>query len=421
MASISRDANGTRRIQFVAKDGKRKAIRLGKVTQRQAETVQVKVEHLHAATFTGHPLDAETAKWVADLDDKLANKLALVGLIPKREETHSTLGAFIDSYLISRRDIKPRTRVSLMQVRGNLVGYFGENKPLRDITPGDADEWRRWLLTREKPLGDNTVRRFAGRAKQLFRAAQRKRAIAENPFGEMRDCTVRANKAREYFVSLEDAVKVLEACPDHEWRLIFSLARFGGLRTPSESLSLRWNDVDWERCRLLVHSPKTEHHEGKETRWIPLFPELREHLEVAFDCAPEGTEFVITRYRDGNQNLRTHMLRIIKRAGLKAWPKLFQNLRSTRETELAEIYPLHVVTAWLGNSQLIAAKYYLQVTDAHFDKAAQQHAVSPRNETHLGHEGLRFSKTCHSLRDNAICSVAEAGIEPARPFRDPGF
>ena len=237
----------------------------------------------------------------------------------------------------------------------------------------------------------------------------------------MRDCTVRANKAREYFVSLEDAVKVLEACPDHEWRLIFSLARFGGLRTPSESLSLRWNDVDWERCRLLVHSPKTEHHEGKETRWITLFPELREHLEVAFDCAPEGTEFVITRYRDGNQNLRTHMLRIIKRAGLKAWPKLFQNLRSTRETELAEIYPLHVVTAWLGNSQLIAAKYYLQVTDAHFDKAAQQPAVLPRNETHLGHEGLRFSKTCHSLRDNAICSVAEAGIEPARPFRDPGF
>lgn len=300
--------------------------------------------------------------------------------------------------------------------------YFGENKPLRDVTAGDADEWRRWMMTK---LGDNSVRRRAGRAKQLFRAAQRKRVIAENPFGDMRDCTVRANKARQYFLSLEDAAKVLKACPDHEWRLIFALARFGGLRTPSETLSLRWSDVDWERGRLLIHSPKTEHHEGKETRWIPLFPELREHLETAFDRAAEGADFIITRYRDAEQNLRTHMLRIIKRAGLTAWPKLFQNLRSTRETELVETYPLHVVTAWLGNSQLVAAKHYLQVTDEHFEraaqKAAQQPSASSRTETQLGCDGLRFAKTCGTMRGSSMRTVAEAGIEPARPFRDPGF
>ena len=425
MASISRDSNGTRRIQFVARDGKRKAIRLGNVTQKQAETVLLKIEHLVAASFTGHPLDADTAKWVSDRDDKFADKLARVGLIPKREETHGRLGEFIDDYLAGRTDIKPRTRTCLLQVRSNLVAYFGENKPLRDITPGDADEWRRWMLSPEKKLGDNTVRRRAGRAKQLFRAAQRKRVILDNPFADMRDCTVRANKTREYFLSRGDVAKVLKACPDHEWRLIVVLARFGGLRTPSETLLLRWSDVDWERGRLLIHSPKTEHHEGKEFRWIPLFPELREDLEAAFDRASEGAEFVITRYRDAEQNLRTHFLRIINRAGLKPWPKLFQNLRATRETELAETNPIHVVTAWMGHSQLIAAKHYLQVTDEHYEraaqKAAQQPAASPRNETHLGNDGLRFAKTCHSLRDAAICTVAEAGIEPARPFRNPGF
>lgn len=209
MASISRDTNGTQRIQFVAKDGKRKAIRLGRVTQKQSETVLLKVEHLVAATFTGHPLDAETAKWVADRDEEFADKLARVGLIPKREETHCRLGEFIDDDLAGRTDIKPRTRTCLLQVRSNLVEYFGENKPLREIAPGDAGEWRRWMLTGEKKLGDNTVRRRAGRAKQLFRVAQRKRVIAENPFADMRDCTVRANKTREDFMSLEDAAKVL--------------------------------------------------------------------------------------------------------------------------------------------------------------------------------------------------------------------
>ncbi len=38
---------------------------------------------------------------------------------------------------------------------------------------------------------------------------------------------------------------------------------------------------------------------------------------------------------------------------------------------MTETFPLHVVTAWLGNSQLIAAKHYLQVTDSHFQEAAQ--------------------------------------------------
>ena len=64
------------------------------------------------------------------------------------------------------------------------------------------------------------------------------------------------------------------------------------------------------------------------------------------------------------------MTRIVEQAGIKPWPKIFQNLRSTRETELAETYPIHVVCAWLGNSQPVAAKHYLQVTDDHFAHAA---------------------------------------------------
>ena len=72
------------------------------------------------------------------------------------------------------------------------------------------------------------------------------------------------------------------------------------------------------------------------------------------------------------QNLRSTFLKIIKRAGLKAWPKLFQNLRSTRETELAETFPLQAVTAWIGNSQLVAAKHYLQLRDEHFDRTSSE-------------------------------------------------
>jgi hypothetical protein len=104
-------------------------------------------------------------------------------------------------------------------------------------------------------------------------------------------------------------------------------------------------------------------------RTIPLFPELRRYLEEAWD--PEAV-YVITRYRDTNNNLRTPFERIVYKAGLTPWPKLFQNLRATRETELAEQFPMHVVCEWIGNSQAVAAKHYLQVTDEHFADATSK-------------------------------------------------
>lgn len=91
---------------------------------------------------------------------------------------------------------------------------------------------------------------------------------------------------------------------------------------------------------MTVRSPKTEHHAGGESRVVPLFPELRPLLEAVFDEAEPGTEYVITRYRNTNANLRTQLERILHRAGVNPWPKPFHNLRATRETELAETFPL---------------------------------------------------------------------------------
>jgi hypothetical protein len=68
---------------------------------------------------------------------------------------------------------------------------------------------------------------------------------------------------------------------------------------------------------------------------------------------------------------RTTFRKIIERTGLNPWPRLFQNLRSTRETELLNDFPLHVATAWIGNSQLVAARHDLQVTDDHFGEATR--------------------------------------------------
>ena len=111
-------------------------------------------------------------------------------------------------------------------------------------------------------------------------------------------------------------------------------------------------------------------------RVIPLFPELRPYLEKVRDEAQQGADAlssspVITRFRDRNANLRTQLLRTIANAELSPWPKLFQNLRASRATELAAEYPGHVAAAWMGHSTKVAQKHYWQVTDADFDRAAR--------------------------------------------------
>jgi len=84
--------------------------------------------------------------------------------------------------------------------------------------------------------------------------------------------------------------------------------------------------------------------------------------------APAETEFVQTRYsHDGN--ILTTLNKIVVRAGLKPWPKLMQNLRATRETELLAHYPAKDVTSWLGNSPAVANKHYAMTMQASFDRA----------------------------------------------------
>ena len=375
MASISKDPNGRKRVLFVNGDGERKTIRLGKMSLPDAREVKSKVEAILSANISRRAFDNPTAAWVADIPDSLAAKLAQVGLIPRRDQRkHSSLEDFVEAYIVRRTDdVSPHTQRIWRQTKRNLTAFFGTDKPIAEITRGDATDWRLSLVSRG--LADATVRKHCGFAKHFFAQAVNHELIKGNPFARLVSSPV-GNELRQYFVSRDETAKVLDEAPDAEWRLIIALSRYGGLRCPSEHLSLTLDDVDWERGRVHITSPKTARHAGHESRVIPLFPELRPYLEAVFDAAPPGTKHFITRYRDAGSNLRTHMTRLVKRAGMEPWPRIFHNLRSSRQTELEETFPTHVVCKWIGNSPQVARKHYLQMTDEHFERALEGGAKS---------------------------------------------
>ncbi len=386
----------------------------------------MRVESLVSAAITGS-MDDETSRWLAGLDDRTHGRLAAVGLVTPRERGNATLGKLLGAFFDTLA-VKPGTATTYKQTRRALTEHFGDGKPLSNIAALDGDRWRQAMS--DAGLADATISKRVKTARQIFRQSVRWKMLAENPFADVKAGS-QTNRARMHFIGPEDAQKVLDACPDAQWRLLFALSRYGGLRCPSEHLMLKWADVDWENNRILIHSPKTEHHDGGDCRFLPLFPELRPYLLDVFEQADEGTEYVVTRCRDSKANLRTQMQRIIKRAGVKPWPRLFHNLRSTRQTELSEKFPSHVVCAWLGNSRAVAQDHYLQVTDAHFARAvkeptekaahnpAQSAAVTsgmgekpsaPQNEDRPELPGDTSAYTyLHGMH------VTPAGFEPASP------
>ena len=114
-----------------------------------------------------------------------------------------------------------------------------------------------------------------------------------------------------------------------------ALARIGGLRCPSELQQLRWSDVHWTENRFLVHSPKTERHEGHRERLVPLFPELRTELERHYSLdETKGNEFVIQGLQNSCWNLHPAFQAIAKRAGLGKIIRPFDNMRMSRSNEV---------------------------------------------------------------------------------------
>jgi len=151
-----------------------------------------------------------------------------------------------------------------------LIEFFGDVE-LRTITAGGADDYSRWLLEQVAPT---TAQKECQIAAQFLRHAFRKRLIAENPFVGVSVGTA-TNDERRKFIARDVVAKVLDACPNWQWRTVVVLARYGGLRCTSEVALLKWSDIHWDIERFTVTSPKTKRY-GKATRVVPLFAEVCE-------------------------------------------------------------------------------------------------------------------------------------------------
>ncbi len=450
MASISRDKNGTKRLIFKDHNGKSHTVRLGKVNEKKAELAKSRVEAITSAKIIGISLDAETSHWLANIGNDLHAKLAKTGIISPRLTT--ALGSFCNQYL-DKVKAKASTKRTMKQTTDGLVKYFGGDINPKSITIEMVEGFAESM--RQARLSPSTIDKRLKTARQVFNAMIRAKLLDVNPFTEVK-VTPTINEERNVYVERERVEKIIDSIADPEWKLIVGLSRYCGLRAPSEILTLTWDCILWDKKRIVVKSPKTEHYEGKDSRVIPMFEGIIPLLEAVYERAePGGSPFVIARRRglfdqltDGrNTNLGTLFKKYILHAGETPWPKPFHAMRASLETDLlndGRVKP-HTIARWLGHSIQIALKHYARIKDQDYEimtddmknvtPNATDDALSPNTPppTSRSKASQKASKNtpeiggtysqqqsqvpiktapCESTQEAANCKMTPTGFEP---------
>jgi len=424
------------------------------VNKAAAEKIGHYVDQLNAAKISGMSIDRHAAMWLAEIGDTLRTKLERAGLVeplepvePEPAKSSMLLKDFLQSHLEARKTARGE-----MASDSTLLKWNGTMRFLNQVFPGrtvdsftheDGHNFREWLDKRRikkttsetakgVPMAENAKRKHVDNAKVFFNAAKRRGLIVFNPF-EYQVSSTRTNRARDFFLTRDQTEKILSACPDAEWRLLVALWRYAGLRK-MEVFRLTWGDVLWNDGKMRVHAPKTEHHEGKDVRYVGL-RDIRPHLADVFqEQLPDGKRSlpadapIVTRFSKSNCNLDKPFKVILHKAGIVPWPKLFQNMRASCETEwLNEGHPAHVVAAMIGHSVKVQRASYAQITDGHFDafnsvakSGALCGAEDSRNEEKaptVAHSVARLKTNenaenqCFSYSKRSV-KLPEAGLEP---------
>jgi len=351
----------------------RKTIPLGKkYTPKTAREFQSVVDDLLYCQTNSENPKKKTLAWIQEASPEIRDKLAKAGLIdvPPSHTLKEVWDSFLEHKVkeLKSGKIVESTYDLYATIRKRFFRFYGPNELLGDLTKDRMQMWKDHLLDE---VATATVACYIKEAKTCFTWAVTQGWISESPLDGISPGSFR-NKKNDHYVPMADYHRLLNACPCNDWRVILALARIGGLRCPSEVLLLRWEDVNWEYDTVLIRSPKTKRHENGESRLVPLFPELKEELETLFfGPASEGKEFVINRYRDTSQNLRTTLEKVVLRAGLKMFPRPFDNFRASRANEVYRKWGAILEKQWIGHDPSIFEDHYWMTIDTDYQEAAE--------------------------------------------------
>ena len=314
----------------------------------RAENAKHHVDVLLRARKLHQPVPVVTLDWLyhnAPLN--LQQALAKSGVLENRR----SLGDAGRSWILARIKAGNVTKrvEKCERVLDSLIDHLGDIE-LEAISADALSDW-----ASELDGAENTIADYVRLAQQMLAWCVRERLLVVSPAAGLSAAYITSDRLVE--VSAESVRAVMDATSDVELPLFLALARWGGLRL-AEIPRVSAEDIDWSRSELTVRESKRAK-SGYTRRLIPIFPELRHPLEVAQAFAVSG--LLMPSLADLSQSGVTDRVeRIATRLGIPMWPRPWQNMRATRESELMRQHPDKIVDVckWIGNSPAVALKHY---------------------------------------------------------------
>jgi integrase len=320
-----------------------------------------------------------------------------------------TFESYAESWLASKVDIRPRTRINIEgRLRNHVLPTFAR-RPLAAIGPEDVREWVKTLVE-DKQLAPATVKAAYLVIAQVMATAEIDRIIARTPCIGIR--LPRDVGGEEPKFLTPDQVATLAEAITPRFRAVVLTAAYCGLRA-GELSALRTERVSFLRSRISVVEAISEVR-GKlvvgptktgATRDVPmprfLVAELAEHVRQY----PTDDGYLFSMAEGGpvrHRNFyRRHFLPAVDAAGLTTGLR-FHDLRHTAAALLIDrgASPKQV-QAILGHSTI-------RVTFDRYGHLFEGHANDLMDALDMMHAEARVSPACHG----GVMALARDSREP---------
>lgn len=298
-----------------------------------------------------------------------------------------TLAQTIERYfkeVLAHRD-NPINQKTYLKYWKEVLGDYR----LADVTPALIVEHRNALVGMQnkygRVIGLATANRYSQSLGHVFTVAMKEWGwVSQNPLANI--AKYKEPRGRVRFLSDDERAALLEACKQSDnpfLHTVVVLALSTGARK-MEILSLKWQDIDFERSQIILHETKND-----ERRVLPLqgfaLGLMKEQAKVRRpDCdyvfpskkASKDSHGVII-YQP--IDIRTAWENVLKNAGIENFR--FHDLRHSAASYLAmNGASLAEIAEVLGHKTLQMVKRYAHLSEAHTHSV-----VAKMNERIFGH------------------------------------
>ena len=290
------------------------------------------------------------------------------------EAKKRTLAEVIDRYAVEVLPQKPKSAFA----QGRQLDWWKEqigHMVLVDITPGVITSTRETLKKSINKNGKSftvaSVNRYMAALSHVFSIAYREWGWAnQNPFSKV--SKLKEPRGRTRFLTQDEIKRFLQACKESRSNALYPivlLALSTGARK-SEILQLHWEDVDFERSRILIHETK-----NTEKRSLPLVGHAGQVIKELYSESPEKSGPIF----QGKTPSKTYQRTTVRRAFLTALTAAgiedfrFHDLRHTAASYLAmNGASLVEISEILGHKTLQMVKRYSHLTEGHTSKVVEK-------------------------------------------------